>query len=612
MFQSFETQLLSHEKAFERINNLRLQFDRLGIDAFLVPRADEYRGEFVSAHFERLSWLTGFTGSAGIGLVLREEAFIFVDGRYVIQVKKEVDTTLFVIKNIVIEPLHIWISNHAPLGLRLGIDSRLSSAFEVSILQKSLSKIGGTVVDLLLNPIDCIWENQPQLLTSEIAIQRISYAGKCSKEKIKDICVELNSKKLGAVLICDPSSVAWIFNIRGFDVPCAPYPLSRAIIYANGKAEIFLHKNGVNQEVREFLSVIAVVLEIKMIDSRLTELARKNIPILVDLKWIPYHFFKLISQDNGVIVEGQDPSFLSRATKNTTEIEGMISAHIQDGIAKVYLLSWLDSHYMQDITEIDVVKKLEDFRREIGLKMNNPLQDISFNTISGSGPHGAIIHYRVTAQSNRLLQEGELFLLDSGAQYVNGTTDITRTIAIGNVDHEKKYFFTLVLKGMIAISMVRFPQGTRGCDLDSIARLFLWKAGSDFPHSVGHGVGSFLPVHEGPQGISRTNRQPLLPGMVLSNEPGYYRENDFGIRIENVLYVSDPEKIDGGECPMLGFKTITLCPIDRNLVLVPLLTSEEITWLNDYHRHVYETLAPLIEDTQTLSWLLSSTLPIVP
>ncbi|MBA5723672.1 aminopeptidase P family protein [Candidatus Liberibacter sp.] len=606
MFQSFALKSFP-QKASERLQKLRSRFDDLGIDAFLVPRFDEYRGEFLSEDSERLAWITGFTGSAGIAIILRENAVIFVDGRYVSQVEQEVDTEVFSTKNIAIESLHTWIAHHAPTGLRLGIDPWLHSASAVRLLEMALGKIGGVVIGLSCNPLDSLWEERPMSSMRGIEIQDIAYAGKPAEEKLAEICSEINKKKVAAVVICDPASVAWIFNIRGFDVPRAPYPLARAILYANGKAEIFLDRRKIDKELEGYLSGIALLSEAKMIDSRLTDLACKNKSILIDPAWIPYHLFRIIEQAGGNVFEGSDPSCLLRSVKNTSEIQGMISAHIQDGIAMVYFLSWLDSQNPGEITEIDVVKKLEEYREELGLRMKNPLRDIAFDTISASGANAAIIHYRVDMESNRFLQEGELLLLDSGAQYVNGTTDITRTIAIGDVNDEKKHFFTLVLKGMIAISIARFPQDTRGCDLDSIARLSLWKAGSDFAHGVGHGVGSFLPVHEGPQGISRTNQQSLLPGMVLSNEPGYYRYGDFGIRIENILYVTDPERIDCGDQLMLGFRTLTLCPIDLRLVLVDLLTYEEKKWLNDYHKYVYTTLAPLIDKEKPLKWLLSST-----
>ncbi|KAE9515417.1 putative peptidase [Candidatus Liberibacter asiaticus] len=609
MFQSFEMKS-SPSKTFERVHNLRSCFDSLGMDAFLVPRVDEYRGEFVDKGSERLAWLSGFTGSAGIAIVLRQKSVIFVDGRYTLQVEKEVDTALFTIKNIAIEPLHAWISEHGFVGLRLGLDSRLHSSFEVDLLQKSLDKIEGVIVDVPYNPIDSLWKDRPQRLYRKVAMQDMAYAGRESQEKIRDICKILHQKEVGAVFICDPSSIAWIFNIRGFDIPCSPYPLSRAILYADGKAEIFFDKQYINEQLKALLSAVAIVLDMDMMDSRLVCLARTSMPILIDPKWISYRFFKVIAQKNGVMVEGSDPSCLLRATKNKVEIEGMQTAHIQDGVAMVYFLFWFYSQSLETITEIDIIKKLERCREEIGCKMRNPLRDIAFNTIAASGPHAAIIHYQASVQSNRLLQKDELLLLDSGAQYVNGTTDITRTIAIGDVDYEKKYYFTLVLKGMISVSTARFPQRTRGCDLDSIARIFLWKYGADFAHGVGHGVGSFLPVHEGPQGISRTNQEPLLPGMILSNEPGYYRCGAFGIRIENVLCVSEPETINNGECLMLGFNTLTLCPIDRKLILVELLTNEEKKWCNDYHRRVYTSLAPLIEDQEVLSWLFSVTAPI--
>ncbi|MEG8099213.1 aminopeptidase P family protein [Candidatus Liberibacter brunswickensis] len=609
MFQSFDVQS-SSRKTFERVHNLRCYFDSLDIDAFLVPRADEYRGEFVDKGSERLAWISGFTGSSGIAIILREEAFIFIDGRYIIQVEQEVDTKLFTIKNIAVESLYNWISSHGSAGLRLGLDSRLHSPFEVGLIQKSLDKIGGIIVDFPYNPIDSLWKDRPHPLYRKIEMQVMEYAGVKSKEKIRDICKILHKKKVTAVVICDPSSIAWIFNIRGFDVQCSPYPLSRAIIYDNGKAEIFFCKQYINEELKASLYDVAVVLDIDMIDSHLISLSRTNMPIFIDPKWIPYRLFKIIVQENGVIVEGSDPSSLLRAIKNKVEIKGMKDAHIQDGVAMVYFLFWFDRHNLEKISEIDIVNKLESCREEIGCKMYNPLRDIAFNTIAASGLHAAIIHYHVTTKSNRLLQKGELLLLDSGAQYVNGTTDITRTIAIGNVDYEKKYYFTLVLKGMISVSTVIFPQGTRGCDLDILARIFLWEAGADFAHGVGHGIGSFLPVHEGPQGISKMNQEPLREGMIISNEPGYYRRDDFGIRIENVLCVTSLVRTNEEELPMIGFDTITLCPINRDLILVELLTSKEKKWLNDYHRLVYTALSPLIDDKEISSWLFSVTLPI--
>ncbi|AHA28353.1 aminopeptidase P family protein [Candidatus Liberibacter americanus] len=609
MFQSFDVKS-SPQHSFERLKNLRLCFDQLGIDAFLVPRADEYMGEFVAAHSERLAWLTGFTGSAGAALVLRQRAIIFVDGRYIIQAKQEVDTTLFEINNLTIEPLHIWLSYHSQEHIRLGIDPMLHSAFEVCNLSEAMCKIGGVIVDLSHNPIDKLWQDRPAQSVKNIAIQDIAYSGKMPEEKINDICADLNMKKVEAVFICDPASVAWIFNIRGFDIPRVTYPLSRAILYVDGTAEIFIDKRSLNEELNCFLCSRASIFDLDMIYSRLTTISLKNISILIDTKWVPYRLFDILSQGNCTIIECPDPSRLSRAVKNKTEIEGMMLSHIQDGIAMVYFFSWFYSQKLEELTEIDIAKKLEVFRGMIGRKMNNPLRDISFNTISASGSNAAIIHYQVTIESNRLLRNGEFLLLDSGAQYVNGTTDITRTVAVGNLDNEKKRFFTLVLKGMIAVSTARFPQGIRGCDLDSIARIFLWKAGSDFSHGVGHGVGSFLSVHEGPQGISRINRQPLLPGMMLSNEPGYYKHGNFGIRIENILCVSDLEKIDGGECLMHSFKTVTLCPIDKNPILIDLLTPEEKMWINDYHEHVYKTLSPLIDDEKVMEWLLYATFPV--
>jgi Xaa-Pro aminopeptidase len=386
--------------------------------------------------------------------------------------------------------------------------------------------------------------------------------------------------------------------------------LARAIIYADGKADLFLDKRKTGIEPEAYLAQICTQLPPSMLDDRLSAVSKDGGRILIDPDIASYALTDIIRKAGGEVVEGSDPAKLPRAVKNEIEINGSAAAHLQDGAAMVEFLSWLAQVKPGTVTEIAVAEKLEAARARVGESMQNPLKDISFDTISGAGEHAAIMHYRVTTETDRLLEAGELFLIDSGAQYINGTTDITRTVGIGTASEEQKRFFTLVLKGMISISTARFPKGTRGCDLDPLARIALWRAGADFGHGTGHGVGSYLSVHEGPQRISRLSTQELLAGMILSNEPGYYRPGSFGIRIENLIYVRDAEEIEGGDMPMLGFETLTFCPIDRSLVIPELLTHDELHWFNDYHVRTREALMPLIHDRDVRAWLENATLPL--
>ncbi|MEQ1406527.1 aminopeptidase P family protein [Neorhizobium sp. Rsf11] len=609
MFQSFEVKS-APQFGRERVNALRARFAELGIDGFLVPRADEYQGEYVPASAERLAWLTGFTGSAGVALITQREAVVFVDGRYVTQLAEQVDGTVFTGGDLVNEPPHVWLPHHAPKGFRLGIDPWLHAGAEVRRLEKALSEIGGSLVLLDNNPLDALWSDRPGEPLGAVTIQRHEHAGKLASEKIAEIASQAKEKGAVALLVTDPSSVAWIFNIRGDDVPHTPHPLSRAIIPAEGKAEIFLDKRKTGIEAEAYLAQLAIQRPPSELPNRLSAFAKGDGKILIDPELTPLALTKVITASGGDIVEAADPAKLPRARKNEAELDGSAKAHLQDGAAMVEFLCWLDAQAAGTITEIDAVKALEAARARVGESMQNPLKDISFDTISGAGEHGAVIHYRVTTETDRRLEAGDLFLIDSGAQYINGTTDITRTVAVGAVPEDRKRFFTLVLKGMIAISTARFPKGTRGCDLDPLARIALWKAGGDYAHGTGHGVGSYLSVHEGPQRISRLATQELLPGMILSNEPGYYRPGSFGIRIENLIYVKAAEEIEGGDQPMLSFETLTWCPIDRRLVLPALLTEEELAWLNSYHAQVREKLTPLISSETVRGWLVKATEPV--
>ena len=606
MFQSFEV-TSTPQFGKERTTALRAALATLGVDGFLVPRADEFQGEYVPRSSERLSWLTGFTGSAGVALVTQREAIVFVDGRYVTQLKEQVDGSVFTGGDLIGEPPHVWLERHGPKGFRLGIDPWLHTAAEVRRLEKALTAVGGSVVLLDHNPLDRLWTDRPAAPLGPVTIQPVEHAGQLARDKIAEIAAGVSKAKAAAVILTDPSSVAWTFNIRGSDVPHTPHPLARAIVHADGSAELFLDKRKTGIEQEAYLTQLADIMAPATFDDRLAALASTGAAIMIDPDLAPFAIGELIRRKEGSVVEAVDPARLPRACKNAAEIAGSTRAHLQDGAAMVEFLAWLDAREPGSVTEIGATRQLEAMRAAVGERMQNPLKDVSFDTIAGAGSHAAIMHYRVTNETDRRIEAGTMFLIDSGAQYINGTTDITRTVAIGAVPEEQKRFFTLVLKGMIAISTARFPKGSRGVDLDPLARIALWKAGADYAHGTGHGVGSYLSVHEGPQRIARLATQELLPGMILSNEPGYYRPGAFGIRIENLVVVRQPEEIDGGDQPMLGFDTLTFCPIDRRLVLPALLTDDELDWLNAYHAETREKLMPLLSDAETRDWLVNAT-----
>lgn len=606
MFQKFEV-LSSPDQAAGRVARLRAGFDTWGVDAVAVPRSDEYLGEYVPDYAERLAWLTGYTGSAGVTLVLRQKAHIFVDGRYTAQVRTQTDPQVFDYQDLIATPLASFLETSGLAGLRLGMDPWTWSTAEVDRLETALKALDGHLVYLDRNPVDAIWDDQPQPPLGTVTIQPLEYAGTPAREKLEMIARTVAEAGAEAVILADPSSVAWSFNIRGQDLPSTPHPLSRAIIPASGRPRLFIDKRKTGIEAEAYLTQLADLLPPSEFDDALTTLGRSGSTVLVDPAVASHAITMLIETSGGTATHAPDPARLPRACKNTAEIAGSTSVHRQDGAAVVRFLAWLDHQPAGSIDEIGAVKNLEGFRRSTGEAMQMPLKALSFDSISGAGPNAATMHYRVNTSTNRRLGTGEMLLIDSGGQYVAGTTDITRTIAVGNVPHEQKRFFTLVLKGMIAISLLRFPEGTRGIDIDAFARIALWKAGADFGHGTGHGVGSYLSVHEGPQTISRRGTQALLPGMILSNEPGYYRDGAFGIRIENLVTVHEPRDIDGGDKPMLGFETLTLCPIDRRLILTDLLDTMERDWLDSYHARVRDELAPLLSGDPARDWLEAAT-----
>lgn len=591
-----------------RIARLRQILAEQGLDGFLVPRADEHQGEYVPPHAQRLGWLTGFTGSAGAALILRDRAYIFVDGRYELQVRDQTDPAVFSYENLISNPPASWLAEHGH-GLTIGFDPWLHTIAEARALRNALEKQGGKLVAITRNLVDLIWDDQPEAPLAPVTIQPARFAGQEAEDKIREMRKAVAATGAGASVLTDPSSVAWIFNIRGKDVSNTPLPLSFAIIAAEGEPELFIDERKLAIEPRAYLTQLARLSAPSALEAHLKTYAANGAGVLLDPALAAEKLRLIVEEAGGRVIEGQDPARLPRAIKNEAELAGSRAAHERDGVAMVNFLSWLDAQQPGTIDEIGAAKMLEASRTKAGDDFQMPLEDVSFDTISGAGPNGAVIHYRVNTATNRTLADGELYLVDSGAQYRDGTTDITRTVAVGRISPETVRSFTLVLKGMIAISTARFPKGTRGQDIDVLARIALWKQGFDYAHGTGHGVGAYLSVHEGPQNLSRRGTQELLPGMILSNEPGYYKPGAYGIRIENLIVVKEPEVPQGGDLPMMSFETLTFCPIDRRLIDKSLLSEEELDWLDNYHVQVREKLSGHLDDTRR-QWLQTATAPL--
>ncbi|MBD8890551.1 aminopeptidase P family protein [Roseibium litorale] len=604
MFQSFEDHTDPSVGA-PRAALLRSELKRLSLDGFLIPRADAHQGEYVPPCDCRLQWLTGFTGSAGMAAVLGGEAAIFVDGRYTIQVADQVDLKVFPAQHLINEPVTDWLSSRLRKGQRLGIDAMLHTVREVRRLREISAAAGAELVLLEDNPIDAVWEGRPEAPVGAVKLHPVAYAGAEAAEKIARIQADVAAKGADACVLTQPDSIAWLFNIRGSDVSHTPLPLSFALLPGTGKPTLFIDGRKLSNSVREALSNLAEISEPSGFRPALETLGAEGRAVMLDPGLAGEGIALAVTGKGGRVIEATDPVLLPKSVKNAAEIAGSKAAHVRDGAAFVRFLAWFDDIAPSgELDEIGAAEKLEHFRADTGV-----LKDISFDTISGAGKNGAICHYRVSRETNLMIPLGRPFLIDSGAQYEDGTTDITRTMAVGACSAEMKRHFTLVLKGHIAISSARFPAGTTGAQLDTLARIELWKAGLDFDHGTGHGVGSYLSVHEGPQRIAKTGVVPLQPGMILSNEPGYYPEGQYGIRLENLELVTEAADIKGGERPMLGFETLTLAPFDRRLVDPALMTASELAWLNAYHRKVLETLAPLLDD-KSLSWLEESTAPL--
>jgi Xaa-Pro aminopeptidase len=603
-FQTFEDASARAQSA-ERVVALRAELQRRGLDGFVVPRADRQQNEYLPASEERLAWLTGFTGSAGAAVVLRDAAAIFVDGRYTLQADAQVDGKTFSIEHLVERPPDQWITDNLKSGARLGYDPWLHTSDQAERLKKACAAAGAELVAVDSNPIDALWQDRPPSPAGAVSLRDPRLAGETAPDKLRRIRAEIAKLRANTLLVTDPQNVAWAFNIRGADVAHTPLALAFAAISKDGRPSLYVDSAKLDNAVRHAIEGFADVRAPDELARDLEKLQGRTVRI--DQASAADAFTQIISRHGGKPQRGPDPITLLKATKNHAEIVGSRSAHRRDGAAVTRFLAWLDKEAPDGkLTEIDVVAALESFRRDTGA-----LKDISFPTIAGAGPNGAIVHYRVTKTSNRPVGRNQLLLVDSGAQYEDGTTDITRTVIVGEPSEEMRDRFTRVLKGHIAIATAIFPENTSGAQLDPLARTALWRAGLDFDHGTGHGVGSYLSVHEGPARISKLGHVALRRGMILSNEPGYYKTAAYGIRIENlVLVIAAPEPV-GAEKPLNAFETLTLAPIDRRLIEPSMLTDKERCWLDSYHERVRGIIGPLV-DPPVRRWLEQATQPIRP
>ncbi len=573
-----------------RLSAFREELLRRQLTGFVIPRADSQQNEYVPPSDERLAWLTGFTGSAGMAAVLTAKAAVFVDGRYTIQAAKQVDTSAWSIESLIEPPPESWLTAHLSPGDRLGFDPWLHTSAAAERLAKACEKAGAELVAVDSNPVDAVWTDRPAPPLGPVKIHPTQLAGESENDKLTRIRAEIAKLKVDALVLSDSHAVAWTFNIRGADVAHTPLPLSYALIPKDGRAKIFIDHRKLSNSVRDHLEKNAAVEEPAALIGQLAGLAQTGAAIGLDTATAADALSRLIATEGGKPVRVPDPVAMLKAVKNAAEIAGTRAAHRRDGAALAKFLAWIDREAPSGkLTEIDAVEALETFRRETGA-----LKDVSFPTISGTGPNGAIVHYRVTRKSNRRIEPGDLLLIDSGAQYEDGTTDVTRTIAIGEPTDEMRDRYTRVLRGHIAIDRAVFPDGVSGAQIDAFARQFLWHAGIDFEHGTGHGVGSYLSVHEGPARISKLGTTPLKRGMILSNEPGYYKTDAFGIRIENLELVVE-KMIEGAEKPMNGFEALTLAPFDRRLIDADRISKQELRWLNAYHARVREEIRPMVD-----------------
>jgi Xaa-Pro aminopeptidase len=596
-FQTF-SETADPWQAAARVAQLRAELERRGLEGFVVPRADEHQNEYVAKSEERLAWLTGFTGSAGLAIVLKTRAAIFVDGRYTLQVREQVDGAVFSPQPLAEVTPEAWLEANLRPSWRLGYDPWLHTPAQVKRIEAAAKTAGASLVAVRNNPIDAIWLDRPHPPQGAVVLHPKRYSGEEARSKLARIALALG--KADALLVSDPHAVAWAFNIRGHDLAHTPIALAYCLVPATGRPSLYIERAKLAQGVDDEIAGLAEIAEPAALLRDLERLGGARKTIRFDAATVPAKLVYTFENSGGTADVGGDPIGMMKATKNDVELAGTRAAHLRDGAALTRFLAWLDAAAAKrTLTEIDAAQALETFRRA-----TRKLKDISFPTIAAAGPNAAIPHYRVTEASNRTIGAG-IFLIDSGGQYRDGTTDVTRTLCVGRPTAEMRDRFTRVLKGHIAIATAVFPKGTTGAQIDAFARRPLWEAGLDFDHGTGHGVGSYLSVHEGPPRISKLGTTALLPGMIVSNEPGYYKSGAWGIRIENLVVVVRRD-IAGAEHEMLGFETITLAPIQRALVDAKLMTRREIDWLDAYHAQVRKTLSPLVEPG-VRNWLAQAT-----
>lgn len=599
-FQTFEDRSDAATVA-PRLTALRTELARRGLDGFVVPHSDEYQSEYLPERNERLAWLTSFTGSAGAAVVLKDKAALFVDGRYTLQARQQTDTKQFEPRDLVSEGPNAWIEANAKKGMRIGYDAWVHSAANAEGLRASVEKAGAVLVPVDGNPIDALWKDRPAAPGDKAVPHAMNLAGESAESKRTRIAEEIKKQGADAAVVSLADSICWLLNVRGSDTPHTPFVLSYAILNGDGSVDWFVDSRKTSPELQKHLGNAVRLREPREFGGALDALKGKT--VIADPNWTADAAFARLEKAGAKIKRAPDPCQLPKACKNPVEIEGARKAHIRDGAALTRFLAWFSREAPNgQLDEITAAETLEGFRRQTG-----SLTDLSFDSISGVAPHAALPHYRVTKSSNRAIRNNEIYLIDSGGQYPDGTTDVTRTVIVGKPTAEMKDRFTRVLKGHIQIALLRFPEGTTGAAIDAFARKALWDAGLDYDHGTGHGVGSYLSVHEGPQNISkRPIAQPLKPGMIVSNEPGYYKEGEYGIRIENLVVVTEPKPVPGGDRPMMEFETITLAPIDVDLVEAKLLTADERNWLNAYHARVRDVLSPQV-DSETRAWLERAT-----
>ena len=585
-----------------RLAALRAELARRGIDGFVVPRADEHQGEYVPKSAQRLAWLTGFSGSAGLAIVLADKAAIFIDGRYTLAVRGQVDLRAFVPHQVPEQSPESWIAANLSKGGKLGFDPWLQTIDGYDRFARACQKAGGSFVPVDSNPIDAVWKDRPAAPLAPVLPHPVEFAGETSEARRKRIADIVRDKGADVALITQPDSIAWLLNVRGGDVPRTPFALGFALLHTDGHVDLYMDRRKIPDRTVAWLGNAVTLAPPQELAAALDMMGKAGKRVMVESSTAPYWAATRLQAAGVTMVRDADPVALPKACKNDVELKGIRAAHRRDGAAVSRFLSWLGHESKSGrLREIEVSDRLQALREETG-----QLRDLSFDTISGAGPNGAIVHYRAAPATERTLEPGSLYLVDSGGQYRDGTTDITRTVAVGTPTPEMRDRFTRVLKGHIALAMARFPVGTTGSQLDALARYSLWQAGLDYDHGTGHGVGAYLSVHEGPHRISKVaNSIALQPGMIVSNEPGYYKTGAYGIRIENLVAVREA-KIEGADRRYLEFETLTHAPIDLACIDASLLTEAEKAWLNAYHARVREVVGPQV-DEPTRTWLAEAT-----